>query len=473
MSDLKRRFDVAAADSKNLSEALGNDMKLKLYGLFKQAGAGDVTGSRPGFADIVGRAKYDAWAAVKGTHTEDAMQQYIDLVESLKLGRTTKTNDPVDSVKGVTTPVDDRERERRRALVRAHYTAGNDHDSLNVVMGRLSACYSGTECAWESFYKPQSERANFATRYHLVYPGLAYYALIRRQPDLAPTLRPQLDTMYRGLLEPRTWSYWHRELGETSWPLRERNLTYAGRLATFIGFYIDAFGAPPAPSIELDGRSITYHELSEGLVQQAANSPSGGVTCYSHRAMTMCNAHLLINNVLHDRLYGTEYRSTNNLWLRTLETHLTRPEKEGPLFFFATQSNSCCADDGLSLGVDAWTLFLMSSVVPDRVAKWFPDWRKNIKVNEDRAYVEIPQKHRDIEFSSTELASAWAYCLAKELGHSRLAWQLRRTLEPQVESGFKLDPLISGLFLLGDVLEKGSFNALVATGRPSPGQQMS
>ncbi len=230
--------------------------------------------------------------------------------------------------------------------------------------------------------------------------------------------------MYRGLLEPRTWSYWHRELGETSWPLRERNLTYAGRLATFIGFYIDAFGAPPAPSIELDGRSITYHELSEGLVQQAANSPSGGVTCYSHQAMTMCNAHLLINNVLHDRLYGTEYRSTNNLWLRTLETHLTRPEKEGPLFFFGTQSNSCCADDGLSLGTDAWTLFLMSSVVPDRVAKWFPDWRKNIKVNEDRAYVEIPQKHRDIEFSSTELASAWTYCLAKELGHSQLAWQM-------------------------------------------------
>src|SRR6266849_5437560 len=103
-------------------------------------------------------------------------------------------------------------------------------------------------------------------------PWARLLRLIRRQPDLAPTLRLQLDTMYRGLLEPRTWSYWHRELGETSWPLRERNLTYAGRLATFIGFYIDASGAPPAPSIELDGRSITYHELSEGLVQQAANS---------------------------------------------------------------------------------------------------------------------------------------------------------------------------------------------------------
>jgi diazepam-binding inhibitor (GABA receptor modulating acyl-CoA-binding protein) len=84
MRDLKNEFDAAAADSRKLSKDPGNDVKLKMYGLFKQAGAGDVIGSRPGFADIVGRAKHDAWAALKGTRTEDAMQQYIDLVESLK-----------------------------------------------------------------------------------------------------------------------------------------------------------------------------------------------------------------------------------------------------------------------------------------------------------------------------------------------------------------------------------------------------
>jgi diazepam-binding inhibitor (GABA receptor modulating acyl-CoA-binding protein) len=94
MNDLKKKFDAAAADSKNLSEATDNDVRLRLYGLFKQVGAGDVSGSRPGFTDIVGRAKYDAWAAVKGAGTEDAMRQYIDLVESLKSSsRTTKTND--------------------------------------------------------------------------------------------------------------------------------------------------------------------------------------------------------------------------------------------------------------------------------------------------------------------------------------------------------------------------------------------
>jgi acyl-CoA-binding protein len=57
---------------------------LQLYALYKQGSEGDVEGKRPGFTDMVGRAKYDAWAAVKGTEAEDAMQQYIDLVKSLK-----------------------------------------------------------------------------------------------------------------------------------------------------------------------------------------------------------------------------------------------------------------------------------------------------------------------------------------------------------------------------------------------------
>jgi acyl-CoA-binding protein len=57
---------------------------LKIYALFKQAANGDVSGERPGFTDMVGRAKYDAWERLKGTAQEDAMQQYVDLIEELK-----------------------------------------------------------------------------------------------------------------------------------------------------------------------------------------------------------------------------------------------------------------------------------------------------------------------------------------------------------------------------------------------------
>jgi acyl-CoA-binding protein len=84
MSDLKTRFEQAVADSKTLSERPDNQTLLKLYGLYKQASSGDADGKRPGFSDMVGRAKYDAWAAVKGTDSATAMQQYVDLIEDLK-----------------------------------------------------------------------------------------------------------------------------------------------------------------------------------------------------------------------------------------------------------------------------------------------------------------------------------------------------------------------------------------------------
>ncbi|MDG4606945.1 MAG: acyl-CoA-binding protein [Candidatus Contendobacter sp.] len=84
MSDLANRFQTAVEDSKKLSKRPDNDTLLKLYAYFKQGSAGDVEGKRPGFTDLVGRAKYDAWAKLKGTAQEEAMQQYIDLVESLK-----------------------------------------------------------------------------------------------------------------------------------------------------------------------------------------------------------------------------------------------------------------------------------------------------------------------------------------------------------------------------------------------------
>lgn len=81
---LQEQFDQAQADSKNLSERPDNMTLLKIYALYKQASAGDVDGKRPGFTDMVGRAKFDAWDGLKGTSKEDAMQQYIDLIEELK-----------------------------------------------------------------------------------------------------------------------------------------------------------------------------------------------------------------------------------------------------------------------------------------------------------------------------------------------------------------------------------------------------
>ncbi len=84
MSQLQTTFDAAVAASKQLPEKPDNMTLLKIYALYKQATAGDVEGKRPGFTDMVGRAKYDAWAAMKDKSKDDAMQEYVDLIESLK-----------------------------------------------------------------------------------------------------------------------------------------------------------------------------------------------------------------------------------------------------------------------------------------------------------------------------------------------------------------------------------------------------
>ena len=84
MADLKTRFEQAVADSKNLPEKPDNMTLLKIYALYKQATSGEVDGKRPGFTDMVGRAKWDAWNELQGKSPDDAKQEYVDLIESLK-----------------------------------------------------------------------------------------------------------------------------------------------------------------------------------------------------------------------------------------------------------------------------------------------------------------------------------------------------------------------------------------------------
>lgn len=84
MAALSERFEAAAAASRDLPERPDNPTLLRIYALYKQGSLGDVAGTRPHFSDYVGRAKWDAWNALKGTSQEAAMQQYVDLIESLR-----------------------------------------------------------------------------------------------------------------------------------------------------------------------------------------------------------------------------------------------------------------------------------------------------------------------------------------------------------------------------------------------------
>ena len=83
--ELKDRFEKAVVESKTLAVKPGNETLLKLYSLYKQATEGDVNTEPPSNPfDFVNKAKHNAWSGLKGKSKEDAMQEYVDLVEGLK-----------------------------------------------------------------------------------------------------------------------------------------------------------------------------------------------------------------------------------------------------------------------------------------------------------------------------------------------------------------------------------------------------
>ena len=83
--ELKALFEKAIAESKTLASKPSNDTMLQLYALYKQSTVGDVNTDPPSNPfDFVSKAKYDAWATMKGNTTDKSMNDYIDLVNKLK-----------------------------------------------------------------------------------------------------------------------------------------------------------------------------------------------------------------------------------------------------------------------------------------------------------------------------------------------------------------------------------------------------
>jgi len=76
-------FEKAQARAKAFTKMPSSEELLELYGLFKQATFGDVSGKRPAMFDIKARAKYDVWATRKAMSKDDAMKAYVSLVDKL------------------------------------------------------------------------------------------------------------------------------------------------------------------------------------------------------------------------------------------------------------------------------------------------------------------------------------------------------------------------------------------------------
>ena len=81
---MQQQFESAAARSKGFTRRPSNEELLQLYALYKQATEGNVSGERPGGFDFKSIAKYDAWEELKDKSKDQAMQEYITLVDDLE-----------------------------------------------------------------------------------------------------------------------------------------------------------------------------------------------------------------------------------------------------------------------------------------------------------------------------------------------------------------------------------------------------
>ncbi|XP_059178229.1 enoyl-CoA delta isomerase 2-like [Physella acuta] len=90
-------FEKAKERLNKLKEEPGNDVKLKIYGLFKQATQGKCNVPKPGMMDLVGKAKWSAWNELGSMSQDDAQKAYINLVDQLAKD---EGSEAVEEVKG-------------------------------------------------------------------------------------------------------------------------------------------------------------------------------------------------------------------------------------------------------------------------------------------------------------------------------------------------------------------------------------
>lgn len=81
---LQESFESAVKSAHSLPSRPSNEDLLKIYSLYKQATEGDNTQDPPSGFDFVAAAKHNAWKKLEGTSKEEAMNQYIDLIQQLK-----------------------------------------------------------------------------------------------------------------------------------------------------------------------------------------------------------------------------------------------------------------------------------------------------------------------------------------------------------------------------------------------------
>ncbi len=333
--------------------------------------------------------------------------------------------------------------------------------------------------SWAGFYRTPSDGMNFGLRFQLAFAGYAIYALARRTPAYRQPYQAALKALIEKMLLPEVWAYWfkgavpparhiplstpaspgllhqaaggvHNRLGAgpgvSPDPCLEGNIQYSAHLSALIGFYEllsgDSCYDKTGFTLQAEAGGQTYHfpytytSLARRIHEQMRDSHFGGACCEPGRAYAACNNHACISNLLYDRLYGTNLARVNRRWAAWVEGRMLTGGRKGGLPWPAPNGLlSMAYMPGLHLPVpfsfnltDAWGLAFMAAWEPDFVRDVYPRLLRRLKAEPDGSlYLDSASLNSKLEISTTELNTAFAAVLAREMGdqvtyNRLLAW---------------------------------------------------
>lgn len=82
-NSVSKGFEDAKNNMSKLKEEPDNDVKLKIYALFKQATVGACNTPKPSMVDFVGRAKWSSWSSLGSLSQADAEKEYINIINGM------------------------------------------------------------------------------------------------------------------------------------------------------------------------------------------------------------------------------------------------------------------------------------------------------------------------------------------------------------------------------------------------------
>lgn len=81
--DIDIEFEEAFERASNMTEALPQDVMLRIYAYYKQATVGTIHANRMGSVDLRDAFKTNAWMQISHLSSDEAKRFYIETINSL------------------------------------------------------------------------------------------------------------------------------------------------------------------------------------------------------------------------------------------------------------------------------------------------------------------------------------------------------------------------------------------------------